>query len=166
MRSLFSVLWDVCLDGDDSTLYTWSVDMETRGTEASSAAVLQCCSAAEVSQRWELRECSPPDDNESGAACSELQRCRARQQCAVSTHTAVSTLSTLQHLQYILYLSSIYTVALTGSILSVLYQQYLQLSIYTVHSIYTAVGSAAKYNTAAAAQRWPGRPRAGCGEDV
>ena len=88
-----------------------------------------------------MRECSPPDDNESGAACSELQCCRARQQCAVSTHTAVSTLSTLQHLQYLVYLSSIYTVALTGSILSVLYQHYLQLSIYTVHSIYTAVST-------------------------
>ena len=58
-----------------------------------------------------------------------------------SIYTAASTLSTLQHLQYLLYLSSIYTVALTGSILSVLYQRYLQLCIYTVHSIYTAVST-------------------------
>ena len=114
-------------------LYTlhlpWSLDMETRDTEASGAAVLQCCSAAEVKQRWQLPECSPPDDNESGAACSELQRCRARQQCAVSTlqylHCNIYTinmLSTLKNLQDLYYRTKLY------------YLWYLQLSIYTAES--------------------------------
>ena len=121
-----------------------SLDMETRDTEASSAAVLQCCSAAEVKQRWELRECSPPDDNESGAACSELQRCRARQQCAVFT---------LQYLHYLhVSIYNIYSICLvstldpwstyriytTCTISTIFAAQYLYC---TLHSIYTAVST-------------------------
>ena len=89
-----------------------------------------------------MPECSPPDDNESGAACSELQRCRARQQCAVFT---------LQYLHYLHYLHgsiynilsvflhwSTYRIYTICTISTISAAQYLYC---TLHSIYTAVST-------------------------
>ena len=140
MRSLFSVLWDVCLDGDDSTLYTCLVsrhgDTGHRGQQCCSAAVLQRWSRGDSCQNVHLQMIMKVV--QLAVSCSAAGPGNSAQYSHCSIYTIYMSVSTISILS-VLYLHwSTYRIYTTCTISTIFAAQYLYC---TLHSIYTAVST-------------------------